>query len=325
MVNNSPLPPKIHRPPDIGGIARGLLALLMALLLTTVPPANAACVLAEKTTVGLTMAGGALAVPVEINGIRTSFILDTGAQRSVVSDTAIQRLALARDQWVGTTMSGIGGIDRRPNADPGSFTIGGIPLVRRTLNHDNSLSVGVLPRPTAAGPQIDGLLGRDFLSMFDLDLDVPERRLTLYQPNGCSGRFLPWTGPYDSIPITMPTESAIEIPVVLDGTPLRALLDTGAGTSLIGAPGIFRLRLDLVSLQRDPGDQVGGLGSHTVIMRRHTFRSLQIGRRTIDQPVLWVAPVQLRPIVDMLIGADWLATRRVWISYTSRQLFVATP
>jgi hypothetical protein len=33
----------------------------------------------------------------------------------------------------------------------------------------------------------------------------------------------------------------------------------------------------------------------------------------------------LTPIVDMLLGADWLAQLRVWISYATRQLFVATP
>jgi hypothetical protein len=39
--------------------------------------------------------------------------------------------------------------------------------------------------------------------------------------------------------------------------------------------------------------------------------------------VIWVAPIRLTPIVDMLLGADWLAARRVWISYATRQLFVA--
>ena len=122
-----------------------------------------------------------------------TFILDTGAQRSVVTQEAVQRLGLSRDEWVGTTMSGIGGIDRRPNAEPRSLSLGGVPLVRRTLNHDTSMTVGILPAPCRQS-RIDGLLGRDFLSLFDLDLDVPGRRLTLYQVNDCTGRFLPWAG-----------------------------------------------------------------------------------------------------------------------------------
>ena len=58
------------------------------------------------------------------------------------------------------------------------------------------------------GRQIDGLLGRDFLSLFDLDLDFPRQTLTLYDVHGCTGRFLPWTEPYLSVAVDNPTESA---------------------------------------------------------------------------------------------------------------------
>jgi hypothetical protein len=31
----------------------------------------------------------------------------------------------------------------------------------------------------------------------------------------------------------------------------------------------------------------------------------------------------LSPIVDMLLGLDWLGGRHLWISFTTRQLFLA--
>src|ERR1700722_18157537 len=200
--------------------------------------AQGACDVDHQATVALQVSGGVITVPVEVNGITATFLLDTGAQRSVVSEAAVQRLGLARDRWVGTTMRGIGGIGRRPNADPPSLRLGGVPLVRRTLNHDTSLTVADLPRSTVGNQIIDGLLGRDFLSLFDLDLDVPAHHVTLYRVDDCSGRFLPWPGDYAAVPITIPTEQAIVVPVTLDGRSLRALLDTGAGSSLLGAPGI---------------------------------------------------------------------------------------
>lgn len=304
-------------------IAKTVILLVLALLLIPVA-ANAACVVDEKVTIPLDVTGGAITVPVAVNGITATLILDTGAQRSVVTEAAVQRLGLARDPWVGTTMSGVGGIQRRPNANPRSLTLGGVRLVRRTLNHDTSLTVGILPRTLAGSRVIDGLLGRDFLALFDLDLDVPARRLTLYQVHDCSGRFLPWSGPYDSISVTTPAEDAMVVPVTLDGTPLRALLDTGASASLLAAPGMIRVGLQQASLAGDPGDQVSGLGPHIVTMYRHTFRSLRVGGLTIGAPVIWVAPIRLMPITDMLLGADWLAGRRVWISYATRGLFVAT-
>jgi len=306
-------------------MARNMIVVLLLAGLLPVP-AGAACSMEAKAHVPLTVAGSVITLPVEVNGIQATFILDTGAQRSLVSTEAVQRLGLARDPWVGTTMSGIGGFahyERRPNADPRSFSLGGVKLVRRTLNHDTSLTVGTLSHPRIGDQVIDGLLGRDFLSVFDLDLDLPNARLTLFQVHDCAGRFLPWTSDYTSVPVTMPTEQALVLPVTLDGTPLRALLDSGASASLLAAPGISRLGLQLSSLAGDPTSEISGVGPRTVVMHRHRFRSLQVGCQTIDAPVIWVAPIRLSPIVDMLLGADWLSGRRIWISYATQQIFVA--
>jgi len=285
--------------------------------------ARAGCVVDNLATVPLDDTGGAITLPVEVNNAAATFILDTGAARSVVTEAATQRLGLARDIWVGTTMRGLGGIESRPNADPRSLTLGGVPLVRRTVSHDTSLTVGILPRTHIGSRVIDGVLGRDFLSLFDLDLDVPDRHLMLYHVHGCAGRFLPWSGSYATVPVTFPAEDALVLPVILDGTPLRALLDTGASSSLIAAPGLFRLGLQSASFEGDLADQASGLGPRLISMHRHRFRSLQVGGQTIESPLIWVAPVHLTPIVDMLLGADWLAERRIWISFSTRELFVA--
>ena len=299
----------------------GVILLLISLMLPVA--ASAACVVDKKAAIPLQIIGTTIILPVEVNGITAAFILDTGAQRSVVSPAAVQRLGLARDQWVGTTMQGIGGIDREPNADPHSLSLGGIPLVRRTLNHDTSLTVTILPPGHASNQVIDGMLGRDFLSLFDLDLDMPNHLLTLYQVHGCTGRFLPWTGDYTAIPITVPTESAIILPVNLDGRPLRAMLDTGASASFLAAPGMYRMGLTSAGLATDPADRISGIGPRLLTVHRHRFRSLRVGNQITDNPELWVEPVHPTPIVDMLLGADWLASRRVWISYATMQFFVA--
>jgi hypothetical protein len=117
-------------------------------------------------------------------------------------------------------------------------------------------------------------------------------------------------------------ESALVLPVELDGVRLRALLDTGAGLTLVAAPGIVRLGLTAAQLRNDPGQAVNGLGPSTVVMQRHVFQALRVGTQTTGHPSFWVAPVRLTPIVDMLLGADWLAGRRVWISFATKQVFV---
>lgn len=273
----------------------------------------------------LTQAGPLVTVPLEINGETAPFILDTGAARSVISEAAAARLGLARDEWVGTTMRGIGGIGRRPNADPRTLTLGGVPLVRRTLSHDTSLAVSPLLRGQDESPRIEGLLGRDFLASFDLDLDVPAHRLTLFTVQGCSGDFLSWKQAHSVLPVTEPADSALIVPVVLNGTILRAMLDTGASASLLAAPGMHRLGVSLADVAADPGDTVRGVGPRAVIMRRHVFRSMQVSGAVISDPAIWVSPVRLVPVADMLLGMDWASRQRLWISFATRQIFVARP
>jgi hypothetical protein len=295
-----------------------LSALLIGLCMHS---AAAACRVETLARVPVTLVGRSALVTLQVDGHAARFVLDTGAERSIVSEAAAQRLGLARDQWVGTTMGGIGGVDRRPNALTHSFTLGGVPLVRNTLSHDTSLVV----TPELRGVSLnaaDGLLGRDYLSVFDLDLDMPDRVVGLESVQGCSGRFLPWKTPYAGVPVTEVLGAAVVMPVSLDGRPLRALLDSGASSSLLAAPGMFKLGLDVAHVAGDPSDTVNGLGPRSVVMRRHRFATLAVAGEVTDHPEVWVAPVHLTPIVDMLLGMDWLIDHRVWISNATRQVFV---
>jgi predicted aspartyl protease len=283
--------------------------------------ASAACVVQPRATVALQIVGAVVLAPVEVNGIAGSFILDTGSQQTVVTPDAVNHFGLALDEWTSTTTLGVGGVERRRNADPRSVALGGVALHRRSVAQDATLRVTSLPRNIAGVRQIDGLLGRDFLSLYDLDLDFPRQRLTLYDVQDCTGRFLPWSEPYLSVAAENPIESALVVPVTIDDVPLRALLDTGASRTLVGAPGMARLRLGLEQLQGDPSQIVGGAGPHTVTTWQHKFRDLRVGSESLANPVFLVAPVRLPLASDMLLGADWLLHRRVWISYATKQLF----
>jgi hypothetical protein len=280
-------------------------------------PAAAACVVSERGRVPVELAGGAILVAAEINGRPARLVLDTGAQRSVVTPEAVGRLGLALDEWVATTMRGVGGIERRRNALPRSFTLGGIRLERRTTTRDTSLTVATL----ALGNGIDGLLGRDFLAPFDLALDLTARSLALFEVRDCAGAFLPWTAPYTALTVQNPTDSALSVLVELDGVKLRALLDTGASATLLAAPGMARLGLSLGAADR----RITGLGGRSVGAEARRFRILLVGPDVIEAPTLLVAPIRVVPVSDMLLGADWLAGRRVWISFATKQVFVARP
>lgn len=264
-------------------------------------------------TVALDIVGTTIAVPVAVNGIPGRFILDTGAALTTVTPAAVERFGLALDEWTATTMRGVGGLERRRNANPRSVTIAGLPAHRRGLAGDRTFRVAALPHSG-----VDGLLGRDFLSIFDLDLDLRGNVLTLTEPTGHPPA---WTAGIDPIPTDNPAEYALNVLAALDGVPMRALLDTGAGRTLVAAPGMARLALGLDRLREDPATVTSGLGPHTVTMWQHRFGTLRIGTEDWSQPTLLVAPIPIVPVADMLLGADWLLGRRIWISFGTRRLF----
>jgi len=165
------------------------------------------------------------------------------------------------------------------------------------------------------------LLGRDYLAPFDLVLDMPARSLALFEVRDCAGAFLPWIVPYAALPVQNPTDSALSVLVELDGVKLRALLDTGASATVLAAPGMARLGLSPGGDDR----RISGLGTRSVAAGARRFRSLRVGPEVIEAPSLLVAPIRVVPVSDMLLGADWLAGRRVWISFATKQVFVARP
>ena len=285
--------------------------------------ALAACTVSQRAVVPMAVVQHRLLVPVMVNDVRGEFVLDTGAERSMVTPDAVRRLGLALDEWVGTRMRGIGGIVEHRNANPRSLTLGGVALRRRTVTHDTSLTVGAIPSAEIAGQRIDGLLGRDFLSPFDLLLDPAAATLTLYDVHGCAGPFLPWKHPYVAIQAKQPMDTAMVLPVTLDGVALQALLDTGATASVLTARGMVRLGLTSAHMARDAQSQARGVGPQPARMWQHRFASLLVGADRTANPLLWVAAIRVVPFVDMLLGEDWLAGRRVWISFATSQVFVA--
>jgi hypothetical protein len=300
-----------------------LVLLFAALAFLFTAPARAACHVVPQSTVPVEIVRNTPLTTVQVNDVGATFIVDTGAYRTLMGEDAVRNLNLERDQWVATAIRGIGGVQERPDALPRSLRLGTTLLHRRTLTGGTSVMVGPLPVNTIDGRPIAGLLGRDFLAPFDLDIDLPDGRLTLFDAQGCSAGFLPWTTPYAAIAAIPSVDSALVVQVVVDGRPLRALIDTGASGSLITASGMFRLGLTPELLVGDPVGNGAGVGPAPVQMHRHHFAEMRVGSDATRDLTLWVAPVHMVPIVDMLLGTDWLRTRRVWLSFATKQMFVA--
>ena len=290
---------------------------LGALLWALAGPANAACQVSSRVSIPIKRAGTAILVPLAINGITADFLLDTGAERTVVGLDAADRLHLARDEWVSTDMQGAGGRDRRRLGRPASLTLGGLALRRHTVAADNSVVVGPIDEQVGDTP-IAGLLGEDFLSAFDLDLDLPGGTVTLYSVAGCSGRFLPWKSSYETISAWRPVRNVLAVAMKVGDVALEAEFDSGALHSVITLPGMIAL-----GLAGGGSGTMRGFGPGSLAARMQHFDAVQVGASPASAMDMVIAPVRTLRSIGALLGADWLSTRRVWVSWATNQVFVA--
>ena len=144
----------------------GVGVLCLGLLASSV---SAACIVEQRADIPVTLIGGQMLAAGRIDGKSVTFLIDTGAEKTLLSAAAVQRLGLARDEWVSSHMQGIGGYERHPNAKLRSLELGGLTLRRRGTESEPTISVAPLPFIAAANRAIDGLLGVDYLSGFDID------------------------------------------------------------------------------------------------------------------------------------------------------------
>ncbi len=256
-------------------------------------------------------------VPVTIDGRQTQALLDTGAEKSAVGVDLAAKLDLPADSRHGTTVVGVGGLGTlRKDVMVRQFAFAGYDS--KTGHYP------LLDTPAGLGKsgEFGGLVGGDMLENFDLDLDMRHNKLTVYRVRHCGGHFLPWTETYAAIPLDLTWGHRIVLPVTVDGQPLRAMLDTGATSSVLDSDAADRLGVTEAALKQDPNARGTGAAGAAFSSTLHHFATLDIGPDRFERPGLGIIDRSLRES-DMLLGQDYLHLRRVWISYSSRQIFVA--
>jgi predicted aspartyl protease len=297
---------------------RRTFGLILLLLLSRCGPTAADCSLSLIARMPLQVQDHLLVVPAGINGKWVHLVVDSGAERTTLSDAAAEQLGLPHDPRYRTRSLGIGGRTVTMDADIDRLVLGGVhfPVER--------VAVGTFRLQNERGLNADGLLGADILLAFDLDIDVPGGVLTLYRARQCPESAPPWTEPAVEIPGVDARKDRLLLPIELDGVSGMAILDTGAGRNVIGADMARRMGLNEQTLAADARVRLRGVGPAEAVAYVHRFRQLRIG------PAVQIAPliaIQLSEagIGDALIGEQFLQGRRVWISFRNRRVFVSRP
>jgi predicted aspartyl protease len=256
--------------------------------------------------------------------------LDTGTTRTILLRQAAVQLGLPLQRTRGR-MYGIGGEADLERAFVDEFIIG-----ETTRENWRMLVAGRQER----GDGVAVLLGEDFLHKFDVEFDLAHNRVRLYQPEHCDDTSLAyWAAEGVSVVEIDPVDEGrpqIVLTVRVNGQPVRALLDSGAESSLLtkndaATAGITPETNGVVAIGK-----VGGLGRKAVAAWVGPFKSVAIGKELFTDtalpfadlykdatytPVGSLVPRRMETLQPMLLGVDFLRAHRVLVSHSQRRIY----
>jgi predicted aspartyl protease len=293
-----------------------LLALLLLARCASGPEDS--CKLTWRATMPIEVHNNLIFVDVQFDDKPAKLILDTGAERTMLTESAVTRLRLRRDLRHAGESMGIGGPSASYDAQLDSFAVGvfHLPVER--------VKVGTFELPEVDGVRPDGLLGADILLAFDLDINLPGGQLTMYRARPCTDSRPAWDFPYASVTGVGLWRDRLTVPITLNGADATVVLDTGAQRSTIGRDFAVRAGVTQAMLDADQSVTVVGASRNNAQVRLHRFDTVRIGTEQARGVMFEVAPGS-SALGDGLLGEDFLRRRRIWISEASHQLFFTNP
>ena len=255
-----------------------------------------------------------LVAPVLLNGHPVALLIDTGAETTTLTPRVAVALHLPPESAHDRLLAGITGTVRAESVKLRQLTLGDAVVAT-----DRSVALGDLPSLDTLRPPLAGLLGADVLSRFDVELDLPARRMALYAPETCAD-WQPWPDAV-AVPIRRSISGLVLLEARVNGHSVHALLDTGARTSLMTRGTALALGVTPAVLQADATRIGMGVGGSSTTFRRHRFARFGVPG-AIDRDMVVNVTDRRLPGVDLLLGADFLGRRDIWISYATGHLFL---
>jgi predicted aspartyl protease len=312
---------------------------LAVTLATAAVPAAAACKLARVAELQTVGSYYSPLVPVSINGHATTFLVDTGAGQSMIWRKAAEAFHMAIGPARGT-MYGVGGSDVLGTVEVRELSLGGAVV------HN----ISMIASGRGGSEQVAGLLGADFLSGFDVEIDLGKKVMRLFKPEDCKGdEVVYWANSYFMVPLVPPATPApsklgnfritnpgwVIAHVSLNGQDALAMFDTGASLSTVSSNLIRRdgIQSETVPIEQSAAVGIAGKAVPTEVA---AFSSLTVGQENLRNARLriadlWgadkemhtgsmVAQATFAP-ADMLIGADFFRAHRVYIAYGQKKMY----
>lgn len=298
-----------------GGPGACLLALLLAACAGAGGSCRAPCTVAIAH---LAVLDHHLAIPLEANGQVAEAIMDTGAAASILTEKgadaldarAVHNKDSSQAMTVPAMAQGFGG-----DTSGELVTVAELTLAGGRLRDAPFIE---LPSLRFQDSRLTGAVGGDLLQNWDLDLDVGGGVLNLDLPQQ-TAPVPPWQDPTTRVPLEDRSTDLIKIIVMLDGHPLKAILDTGAPRSVVSVN-------TAAGAEANAGDKLAagsGVAGIRTAIRRHHFGDLSIAGLSFGPGEINVAETpNAVPDADMLLGLDVLRRTRIYVAYQAGELLI---
>ncbi len=295
---------------------RWIAAPLLAVALTAAAGASfARCSLGKIAELPVTMSGAMPMVSAKVNGTDVRFVADSGSFYSLIWPNEASELHLRVDKLPFQLLVwGVGGATQASYTTVRLFTLANIPL------HNVEFIVAGNDLENSAA----GLLGQNILRVADTEYDLANGVIRLMQPRDCNKDVLAYWAtdkPYSVIPIEFATkESPFTIGVAyLNGTKLRVMFDTGSARSGLSVRAAQRAGVKVTDSDVRPAGEVYGMGRRRRQSWIAPFASFKIGDEEVHNTRLRITDME--GDADMLIGADFFLSNRIYIATGQRKLY----
>src|SRR4030095_16821270 len=150
----------------------------------------------------------------------------------------------------------------------------------------------VLPGPDEGGREIEtfgGLLGSEMLRKVDFDFDFAGNKVNLISQDHCAGNVVHWPAATVAVvPFTFSAQGHITFRMELDGRRVNAMLDTGAGDTVLNldvARRTFRVDVNATDVEK-----VGEIGKSQTGVYRRRFKAIAFEGVSIANPMITMYP-----------------------------------
>ncbi|MBS0408890.1 MAG: aspartyl protease family protein [Proteobacteria bacterium] len=297
------------------GVARGVCAVLGVLGLAVVAtPAAGACMVQQIVELKVTMEGHSPMVTAQINGRDARFMADSGAFYSMISPGGAAEFHLKdTSPAVGLRVMGVGGEAEAYVTTVKTLTLAGVPVSNIQFIVAGSETGGV------------GLLGQNVLGLADAEYDLSGGAIRLMKPKDCAHKILAyWAGPsaISTIAIDPATPSSPHTmgEVWVNGVKLRAMFDTGAGSSVLSLRAAARAGVKPGNPGVEPDGWSSGVGRNPIRIWAAPIDSFKAGDEEVHHTRLQIGDIGMDD-VDMLVGADFFLSHRVYVANSQRRMY----